>query len=125
MQETELEEQVDQSTAKFMYIAEKLFAILKLIITWGGICLCFYFAMKAVQSFAGKTTSNSFFFSLFTDLKINQWFGFAVGGGGVIYGQHYRHREKKLKNNYNKSLTELKGKYKELKEQIFKLEEQK
>jgi hypothetical protein len=53
-----------------------------------------YFLFDAVKDFSGETTVANVLIRLVADLKINQWIGYIVGGGGLIYG---RARTRQLK----------------------------
>lgn len=116
---------MEETEVKVLYILDTIFRLLKHAITWTGICVCFYFSMKAVQSLAGKTTTNNVFLSLFADLKINEWLGFVLGSGGAVYGGIQRARVIGLKKHSQNTIEELQNSIRELKQKsaIIKEEE--
>lgn len=107
---------MDETEVKMLYILDIILRLLKHAITWIGVCVCFYFSMQAVQSLAGKTTTNNVFFSLFADLKINEWLGFVIGSGGAIYGGIQRARVIRLKNHSKNAIEDLQDSIRELKQ---------
>jgi hypothetical protein len=77
------------------------------LIKYGCIGVLGYFFFDSLKELAGKTTIASVLIKLVTDLKMNQWFGYVVGGGGLIYGA-IRHRQtKKTRKNFDEHIKKL------------------
>ena len=60
-----------------------------------GVGFCFYWVYRGIDSLAGKTTLTNMLFEMATDLKMNQWFGYILGGTGITYGLQQRHLRRK------------------------------
>lgn len=69
-----------------------------------GIC---YVIMKALQGMAGTSTSLSVMFQAITDLKMNQWFGLVVGGGGSLWAFGERGFRKKETKRLSEEIDKL------------------
>lgn len=60
-----------------------------------GLGFCVYWMYRGIDSLAGKTTFTNMLFRMATDLKMNQWFGYILGGSGITYGLQQRRLRRK------------------------------
>jgi hypothetical protein len=80
------EKELDRRCALIVEITRNVVRLLSTGIKWlalFGMVYCFF---DAVKTFSGETTAADILIRLVADLKINQWLGYLVGGGGLIYG---------------------------------------
>lgn len=63
-------------------------------IKWGGLCFLAWCFKESIEALAGKDTLSDIKIALLSDLNINQWLAYAVGGGGIVYGLSQRHLRK-------------------------------
>lgn len=91
--------------------AEGIVAVANNFLKWGGIVLIFYFLDHSIAALAGKNTSSDIAVSLITDFKINKYLGYAIGGGGALYG----YGQKELRR---KTIERLHGQIKILEEKL-------
>jgi hypothetical protein len=66
-----------------------------------------YFFFDAVKAFSGETTIANVLVRLVADLKINQWLGYAVGGGGLLYGGVCTRQLKRTRKEHADYIREL------------------
>jgi hypothetical protein len=66
-----------------------------------------YFLFDAVKTFSGETTVANILLKLVTDLKINQWFGYMVGGGGLLYGGMRNRQLKRTRKDHADHIRQL------------------
>jgi hypothetical protein len=80
------EKELDRRCVLTVEITRAVVRVLSTGIKWAalfGMVYCFFDAIKA---FSGETTAANILIRLVADLKINQWLGYLLGGGGLIYG---------------------------------------
>jgi hypothetical protein len=88
-------------------IARLVVRVLSTGIKWVALVIMAYFLFDAVKSFSGETTVANVLVKLATDLKINQWLGYVVGGGGLIYGGVRTRQLKQTRKDHAEYIKEL------------------
>ncbi|MDR1250672.1 MAG: hypothetical protein LBK62_00740 [Treponema sp.] len=81
-----LEKELDRRCALIEEITRTVVRVLSTGIKWAALVGIAYLLFDAVKSFSGETTEANILIGLIADLKINQWLGYVVGGGGLLYG---------------------------------------
>lgn len=87
--------------------AQGIVSVINNVVKWGVFAWIFYCADHIVASLAGKTTSSNIAFSFITDLKMNQFFSYVIGGGGVVYGLSQRSLRRKTTERLHGRIQEL------------------
>jgi hypothetical protein len=95
-------DEIEASVARFTEIVRSITSIIQLSVKGIIILGCFFFIYKSISSLAGLDTNANIVLQVLTDLKANQWFGYVVGGGGLVYGI----RERRLRQRNIKRMAE-------------------
>jgi hypothetical protein len=89
------EKEMDYRYAMVDRICKTITRVISGVVKYGCVFGCVYFFSDAIKHFAGTNTEANVLMNIITNLKMNQWFGYVVGGGGLVYGGI---RNKQLKN---------------------------
>lgn len=79
-------DEIEASTIRWTESIRAFSSIVNKGIIWVGIVFCVFYFSQAISTLAGHTTNANILLSIITDLKANQWFGYVIGGSGIIYG---------------------------------------
>ena len=75
-------------------IAEGIFSVLNNLIKYGCLVFLFRYGYLSIQALAGQETNSKIILQLLSDLKINQYLSYVIGGGGFAYGYAQRRLKK-------------------------------
>jgi hypothetical protein len=81
--EVELENRMLRRTKS----SEGIYAILVNVIKYGFLAWVVWNLRAGIECLAGKNTNSNLSLSLITDIKLNEWVAYLIGGGGVLYGK--------------------------------------
>jgi hypothetical protein len=101
------EREMDYKLAKLGHVCKSVTRILTTAIKYGCVLGMGYFFFDAVKHFVGEETSANILVQLIADLKINQWLGYVVGGGGVIYGGVRTNQLKQTRKKHAEHIKQL------------------
>lgn len=88
-------------------LSDGIVSVINNLIKYGFLAFAFYFSYRMVDALAGKETISNIAFQMVTDLKMNQWMSYAIGGCGLAYGLVERSVRKKTVKRLHPRIKEL------------------
>jgi len=88
-------------------VAEGFVSVANNLIKYGAAVAIAYFLYKSLDSLAGRETISNIGIKILTDMKVNQWLAYLLGGGGVIYGRSQNKLRKKDIGRYSSRVKDL------------------
>jgi hypothetical protein len=91
---TKVQREQELAAHKFATLASSITTVLTELIKWGVVALLGYYAMRAVEALAGKSTNADIGISFFGTVEVSVTVAWIFGIGGIIYGARQRHLRK-------------------------------
>lgn len=88
-------------------LSDGIVSVINNLIKYGFLAIAFYYSYRMVDALAGKETISNIAFKMITDLKMNQWMAYAIGGCGLSYGLAERSVRKKTVTRLHSRIEEL------------------
>lgn len=81
------------------------------LVKWAGLCGLGFISYLAIKEMAGQETMANIVVNFMTDIKVNQWLAYIVGGCGAGYGVAQRRTK-------NSTIARLSGRKEKLEQMI-------